>query len=174
MGLCRHVEGGASSCLATVAPGIRVLRVTCPVPLVVSGTQMLASPEQGRNEGLGGPAGAFVICPQRLFDVRKPFAGWAPGPWARPESACSFFCLRKHQGSIFSHRWFDKSFTFIIFKNGKMGLNAEHSWADAPIIGHLWEVGFCCCCCLVLFFCRFNLNEETAVGNPSRGVSVTV
>nr|KAF6464642.1 carnitine palmitoyltransferase 1A [Rousettus aegyptiacus] len=36
-------------------------------------------------------------------------------------------------------RWFDKSFTFIIFKNGKMGLNAEHSWADAPIIGHLWE-----------------------------------
>lgn len=20
-----------------------------------------------------------------------------------------------------------------------MGLNAEHSWADAPIIGHLWE-----------------------------------
>lgn len=21
-----------------------------------------------------------------------------------------------------------------------MGLNAEHSWADAPIIGHLWEV----------------------------------
>ncbi|KAM8927580.1 carnitine O-palmitoyltransferase 1, liver isoform-like [Pelodytes ibericus] len=36
-------------------------------------------------------------------------------------------------------RWFDKSFTFIVFKNGKVGLNAEHSWADAPIIGHLWE-----------------------------------
>ncbi|KAG8522551.1 Carnitine O-palmitoyltransferase 1, liver isoform, partial [Galemys pyrenaicus] len=36
-------------------------------------------------------------------------------------------------------RWFDKSFTFIVFKNGKMGLNTEHSWADAPIIGHLWE-----------------------------------
>ncbi|XP_077177401.1 carnitine O-palmitoyltransferase 1, liver isoform isoform X1 [Paroedura picta] len=36
-------------------------------------------------------------------------------------------------------RWFDKSFTFIVFQNGKMGLNAEHSWADAPIIGHLWE-----------------------------------
>ncbi|XP_066467245.1 carnitine O-palmitoyltransferase 1, liver isoform isoform X2 [Tiliqua scincoides] len=36
-------------------------------------------------------------------------------------------------------RWFDKSFTFIVFRNGKMGLNAEHSWADAPIIGHLWE-----------------------------------
>ncbi|XP_076027476.1 carnitine O-palmitoyltransferase 1, liver isoform isoform X2 [Genypterus blacodes] len=36
-------------------------------------------------------------------------------------------------------RWFDKSFNVIIFKNGTMGLNAEHSWADAPIIGHLWE-----------------------------------
>ncbi|XP_053308148.1 carnitine O-palmitoyltransferase 1, brain isoform isoform X2 [Spea bombifrons] len=36
-------------------------------------------------------------------------------------------------------RWFDKSFTLIVFKNGKVGLNAEHSWADAPIMGHLWE-----------------------------------
>uniref|UniRef100_A0A8D1AAX0 carnitine O-palmitoyltransferase n=1 Tax=Sus scrofa TaxID=9823 RepID=A0A8D1AAX0_PIG len=36
-------------------------------------------------------------------------------------------------------RWFDKSFTFIVFKNGKMGMNAEHSWADAPIVAHLWE-----------------------------------
>ncbi|KAL4622702.1 carnitine O-palmitoyltransferase 1, liver isoform-like isoform X1 [Arapaima gigas] len=36
-------------------------------------------------------------------------------------------------------RWFDKSFNLIIYKNGTMGLNAEHSWADAPIVGHLWE-----------------------------------
>ncbi|XP_006888161.1 PREDICTED: carnitine O-palmitoyltransferase 1, muscle isoform [Elephantulus edwardii] len=36
-------------------------------------------------------------------------------------------------------RWFDKSFTLISFKNGYMGLNTEHAWADAPIIGHLWE-----------------------------------
>ncbi|XP_045153080.1 carnitine O-palmitoyltransferase 1, liver isoform [Echinops telfairi] len=36
-------------------------------------------------------------------------------------------------------RWFDKSITFIVYKNGKMGMNAEHSWADAPIVGHLWE-----------------------------------
>ncbi|XP_069804747.1 carnitine O-palmitoyltransferase 1, liver isoform-like isoform X3 [Dendropsophus ebraccatus] len=36
-------------------------------------------------------------------------------------------------------RWFDKSFSFVIFQNGKVGLNAEHSWADAPIIGHMWE-----------------------------------
>ncbi|UYV78943.1 CPT1A [Cordylochernes scorpioides] len=36
-------------------------------------------------------------------------------------------------------RWFDKSFNLIVAKNGRAGLNAEHSWADAPIIGHLWE-----------------------------------
>ncbi|CAL8260572.1 unnamed protein product [Merluccius merluccius] len=40
-------------------------------------------------------------------------------------------------------RWFDKSFNLIVFKNGTMGLNAEHSWADAPIIGHLWEHVLC-------------------------------
>ncbi|KAF7239641.1 Carnitine O-palmitoyltransferase 1, liver isoform [Varanus komodoensis] len=36
-------------------------------------------------------------------------------------------------------RWFDKSFTLIVYRNGKSGINAEHSWADAPIVGHLWE-----------------------------------
>uniref|UniRef100_A0A9J8DB16 carnitine O-palmitoyltransferase n=1 Tax=Cyprinus carpio carpio TaxID=630221 RepID=A0A9J8DB16_CYPCA len=36
-------------------------------------------------------------------------------------------------------RWFDKSINLIVFKNGTMGLNTEHSWADAPIVGHLWE-----------------------------------
>uniref|UniRef100_A0AAQ4RVY7 Carnitine O-palmitoyltransferase 1, muscle isoform n=1 Tax=Gasterosteus aculeatus aculeatus TaxID=481459 RepID=A0AAQ4RVY7_GASAC len=36
-------------------------------------------------------------------------------------------------------RWFDKSFTLISYPNGKVGVNAEHSWADAPIVGHMWE-----------------------------------
>uniref|UniRef100_A0A8C2JY44 Carnitine O-palmitoyltransferase 1, muscle isoform n=1 Tax=Cyprinus carpio TaxID=7962 RepID=A0A8C2JY44_CYPCA len=36
-------------------------------------------------------------------------------------------------------RWFDKSFTLIVYKNGKIGVNTEHSWADSPIIGHMWE-----------------------------------
>ncbi|XP_029379798.1 carnitine O-palmitoyltransferase 1, muscle isoform isoform X2 [Echeneis naucrates] len=36
-------------------------------------------------------------------------------------------------------RWFDKSFTLISYPNGKIGINAEHSWADAPIVGHMWE-----------------------------------
>lgn len=39
-------------------------------------------------------------------------------------------------------RWFDKSFSIVIYKNGKSGLNAEHSWADAPTVAHLWEVSF--------------------------------
>ncbi|XP_076852436.1 carnitine O-palmitoyltransferase 1, liver isoform [Brachyhypopomus gauderio] len=36
-------------------------------------------------------------------------------------------------------RWFDKSFSVVVFKNGKTGLNAEHSWADAPTVAHMWE-----------------------------------
>ena len=45
----------------------------------------------------------------------------------------------------FSPRWFDKSFTLVAYKNGKLGVNAEHSWADAPIVGHMWEVSFMYC-----------------------------
>uniref|UniRef100_A0A672JUI8 Carnitine O-palmitoyltransferase 1, liver isoform-like n=1 Tax=Salarias fasciatus TaxID=181472 RepID=A0A672JUI8_SALFA len=37
-------------------------------------------------------------------------------------------------------RWFDKSFSVVYYKNGKNGINAEHSFADAPVIAHLWEV----------------------------------
>lgn len=36
-------------------------------------------------------------------------------------------------------RWFDKSFTLCIGTNGRVGFNAEHSWADAAIMSHLWE-----------------------------------
>jgi carnitine O-palmitoyltransferase 1 len=35
--------------------------------------------------------------------------------------------------------WFDKNFTAVFFANGRMGVNAEHSWGDAPVIGHLSE-----------------------------------
>jgi carnitine O-palmitoyltransferase 1 len=37
------------------------------------------------------------------------------------------------------NRWFDKSFTMVVTKNGRSGLNVEHSWADAPVTGHMWE-----------------------------------
>lgn len=50
-------------------------------------------------------------------------------------------CTKPKRNLDFFCRWFDKTFTLIIFKNCRMGLNAEHSWADAPIVGHLWEVG---------------------------------
>jgi len=36
-------------------------------------------------------------------------------------------------------RWFDKSLTLVVYADGKAGLNCEHSWADAPVTGHLWE-----------------------------------
>lgn len=36
-------------------------------------------------------------------------------------------------------RWFDKSFSLVVTKNARIGFNAEHSWADAPIMAHLWE-----------------------------------
>ncbi|XP_041352495.1 carnitine O-palmitoyltransferase 1, liver isoform-like isoform X2 [Gigantopelta aegis] len=36
-------------------------------------------------------------------------------------------------------RWFDKSFTLVVFANGRIGFNAEHSWADGPIMAHFWE-----------------------------------
>ena len=42
-----------------------------------------------------------------------------------------------------TNRWFDKSFQLIVFENGFAGLNAEHSWADAPIPAHLWEFVLC-------------------------------
>uniref|UniRef100_A0A146KJV7 carnitine O-palmitoyltransferase n=1 Tax=Lygus hesperus TaxID=30085 RepID=A0A146KJV7_LYGHE len=37
------------------------------------------------------------------------------------------------------NRWCDKSFTLCIGTNGRVGFNAEHSWADAPVMGHMWE-----------------------------------
>eukprot|EP00117_Sycon_ciliatum_P028013 scpid34788/ scgid22613/ Carnitine O-palmitoyltransferase 1, muscle isoform; Carnitine O-palmitoyltransferase I, muscle isoform; Carnitine palmitoyltransferase 1B; Carnitine palmitoyltransferase I-like protein len=38
------------------------------------------------------------------------------------------------------NRWFDKSLTLAVYSNGVFVGNAEHSWADAPVIGHVFEV----------------------------------
>lgn len=38
-----------------------------------------------------------------------------------------------------SNRWCDKSFTLIVTRNGRIGFNVEHSWADAPVMGHVCE-----------------------------------
>jgi carnitine O-palmitoyltransferase 1 len=36
-------------------------------------------------------------------------------------------------------RWFDKSVTFVVFRDARCGINAEHSWADAPVVAHMME-----------------------------------
>ncbi|XP_014648815.1 PREDICTED: carnitine O-palmitoyltransferase 1, muscle isoform isoform X2 [Ceratotherium simum simum] len=54
------------------------------------------------------------------------------------EASLSLYGKALLHGNCYN-RWFDKSFTLIAFKNGHLGLNTEHAWADAPIIGHLWE-----------------------------------
>lgn len=37
------------------------------------------------------------------------------------------------------NRWFDKSMTVSVYSNGTMVSNFEHSWADAPVSGHVFE-----------------------------------
>ncbi|XP_074128049.1 carnitine O-palmitoyltransferase 1, muscle isoform [Sminthopsis crassicaudata] len=54
------------------------------------------------------------------------------------EASLSLYGKALLHGNCYN-RWFDKSFTLVAFKNGKLGLNTEHAWADAPIVGHLWE-----------------------------------
>lgn len=73
-----------------------------------------------------------------------------PAPWQMlrqvgrrsRETRCTWLWrIKKKNHCVLSLcRWFDKSFTLISYPNGKMGINAEHSWADAPIVGHMWEV----------------------------------
>lgn len=36
-------------------------------------------------------------------------------------------------------RWFDKTFTLVVCANGRIGFNAEHAWADAPVMSQAWE-----------------------------------
>uniref|UniRef100_A0A665UYQ4 carnitine O-palmitoyltransferase n=1 Tax=Echeneis naucrates TaxID=173247 RepID=A0A665UYQ4_ECHNA len=56
------------------------------------------------------------------------------------DPAASLDCYAKSllHGKCYD-RWFDKSFSVVYYKNGKNGINAEHSWADAPVLAHLWE-----------------------------------
>lgn len=38
------------------------------------------------------------------------------------------------------NRWCDKSASWIVSKNGKTGVHGEHSWGDAPVVGHIQEI----------------------------------
>jgi len=40
-------------------------------------------------------------------------------------------------------RWCDKSFNLLVYANGDAAVHAEHSWADAPVIAHMWEWVLC-------------------------------
>ncbi|KAM5248016.1 carnitine O-palmitoyltransferase 1, liver isoform [Ctenodactylus gundi] len=55
-----------------------------------------------------------------------------------PEASLDNYAKSLLHGQCYD-RWFDKSITFIVYRNGKIGMNAEHSWADAPVVAHLWE-----------------------------------
>lgn len=43
-----------------------------------------------------------------------------------------------------ANRWFDKSITLVAFNNGHIGMNCEHSWADAPVIAHMVRAACVC------------------------------
>lgn len=35
--------------------------------------------------------------------------------------------------------WFDKSISLTLHANGRFSMSVEHSWGDAPVLGHLVE-----------------------------------
>jgi carnitine O-palmitoyltransferase 1 len=37
-------------------------------------------------------------------------------------------------------RWLDKSLTLCVFSNGCAAVHAEHTWGDAPVTAHMWEI----------------------------------
>eukprot|EP01103_Thecamoeba_quadrilineata_P019062 TRINITY_DN7577_c0_g1_i1.p1 TRINITY_DN7577_c0_g1~~TRINITY_DN7577_c0_g1_i1.p1 ORF type:complete len:798 (-),score=158.58 TRINITY_DN7577_c0_g1_i1:96-2489(-) len=38
-----------------------------------------------------------------------------------------------------SHIWCDKSINMVVFKNGRAGINCEHTWGDAVVTAHMLE-----------------------------------
>lgn len=65
--------------------------------------------------------------------------------------------------------WFDKSFCLVVFSDGRCGINAEHSWADAPVMGHMFEYG------LTYEFIYRTYNEKgkcTPIGGAHRSASL--
>ncbi|XP_071943316.1 carnitine O-palmitoyltransferase 1, liver isoform-like isoform X2 [Antedon mediterranea] len=42
-------------------------------------------------------------------------------------------------GGSGSSFWFDKSISLCFFADARYGFNAEHSWADAPVVAHIQE-----------------------------------
>ncbi|XP_032804808.1 carnitine O-palmitoyltransferase 1, liver isoform-like [Petromyzon marinus] len=63
-------------------------------------------------------------------------------------------------------RWFDKSFSLVVFKNGKTGINAEHSWADAPIVAHMFEYVMVTDALVMGYTAEGNCHGDTEMGLP--------
>nr|KAF6409501.1 carnitine palmitoyltransferase 1C [Rousettus aegyptiacus] len=81
---------------------------------------------------------ALTAAPRDLWaQVRRSLKTQAEDALEAVEGAAFFVSLDSEPQGL--TRWFDKSFTLIVFSNGKLGLNVEHSWADCPISGHMWE-----------------------------------
>ncbi|MCL4124571.1 UNVERIFIED_CONTAM: hypothetical protein GTU68_064264 [Idotea baltica] len=54
-----------------------------------------------------------------------------------PDNICEKGKMLLHGNG--SSLWFDKCFSVCIFPDGQCGMNVEHTMADAPVLGHIWE-----------------------------------
>jgi len=64
-----------------------------------------------------------------LWDPEKP----QPENWTQQ----AHMLMHGLDGSV---HWCDKSFNYVVFANGRSGIHAEHTWADAPVLGHIVEI----------------------------------
>ncbi|XP_071506916.1 carnitine O-palmitoyltransferase 1, liver isoform-like [Diadema antillarum] len=82
----------------------------------------------------------YDIEPLREFLKHQKVPAWYKGdPFAtKADGRLDRYAASLLHGNV-CDRWFDKCFNLIIFKNGHMGVNAEHSLADAPIYSHAFE-----------------------------------
>uniref|UniRef100_F1KVQ1 carnitine O-palmitoyltransferase n=1 Tax=Ascaris suum TaxID=6253 RepID=F1KVQ1_ASCSU len=80
-------------------------------------------------------------------------------PMNEPSKLDSWACNLLHGKA--KDRWFDKSFNFVVYKNGRMGINAEHSWGDAAIMAHFMEY------CLITDLCQQGYDDKgNTFGTP--------
>ena len=70
-----------------------------------------------------------------LFWLHLDDEGGGPAPATWTERARALIHGVPDRPSV----WFDKSISLTFFTDGHVGVNAEHSWADAPVVAHLME-----------------------------------
>uniref|UniRef100_A0A8C9UJN6 Carnitine palmitoyltransferase 1C n=1 Tax=Spermophilus dauricus TaxID=99837 RepID=A0A8C9UJN6_SPEDA len=78
-------------------------------------------------------------CPQRLLWMPMPTLCWSAGA-TTGESALGNKTLHPRPGQPLDPGLRTPyPVESVVFSNGKLGLSVEHSWADCPISGHMWE-----------------------------------